>query len=255
MLYFLTYFLKFYYDIIFMQHPYYRKNGENVMNAYDLYLLSCDNIDCSNLSPFIQYLSPERQVKARNFRQEKDTVRTVLGEMLLRYALSQKAPEYMPEIPLQFTYNPYGKPLLPDQPDISFNISHSGNWIACAVSDSEVGIDIEEINLDIDLNIASHYFHKKEIELINTASASESYQYFFRFWTAKESYLKCIGKGLGEPLNNFYVSDNTLILEDKITSYHINFYRILNNYALSVCSNSSYMTPALPAYVSIKDLL
>ncbi len=224
------------------------------MNAYDLYLLSCDNIDSSNLNRFIQHLSTERQVKARNFRQEKDTIRTVLGEMLLRYALSQMTPRYMSEIPLRFTYNTYGKPLLPDQPDISFNISHSGDWIACAVSDSEIGIDIEEINLDIDLSIANHYFHKKEIELINAASASESYHNFFRFWTAKESYLKCIGKGLGEPLNNFYVSDNNLILEDKITSYHIYFHSILKNYALSVCSSNSYKMPALPTYVTIEDL-
>ncbi|MGC6177856.1 4'-phosphopantetheinyl transferase family protein [Lacrimispora sp. 38-1] len=224
-------------------------------HAYELYILSIENIDSSIVNKFIQYLSPGRQKKARNYRLEADTVRTVCGEMLLRYALSQRSGSSLPEIPLHFTYNPYGKPLLSDYPDVSFNISHSGNWVACAISDSGIGIDVEQISYDIDLNIANHYFHQKEIQIIRTTAAPESYHHFFRFWTAKESYLKCVGKGLGDPLNNFYVSDNTIILEGQITPWHIYFYDTLNNYALSVCSSSSYTEPVLPALVSIENIL
>jgi len=223
--------------------------------AYELYLLSIENIDSSIVNNFIQYLSPERQKKVRNYRLEIDTIRTVCGEMLLRYALSERKGSSLPEIPLHFTYNPYGKPLLPDYPDVSFNISHSGNWVACAISDSGIGIDIEQISYDIDLNIANHYFHQKEIQIIRTTAASESYHHFFRFWTAKESYLKCVGKGLGDPLNNFYVSDNTIILNERITPWHIYYYDTLNNYALSVCSNSSYTAPALSVQVSMERIL
>nr|WP_314460553.1 4'-phosphopantetheinyl transferase superfamily protein [uncultured Clostridium sp.] len=223
--------------------------------AYELYILSIENINISIVNKFMHHLSPERQKKARNYRMEIDTVRTVCGEMLLRYALSQRSESSLPEIPLHFTYNPYGKPLLPDYPDLSFNISHSGSWVACAISDSGIGTDIEQISYNIDLNIAKHYFHPKEIQIIHTTAAPESYHHFFRFWTAKESYLKCVGKGLGDPLNNFYVSDNTIILEGQITPCHIYFYETLNNYALSVCSTSSYTAPALPVSVSIEDIL
>lgn len=224
-------------------------------HAYELYILSIENIDSSIVNKFIQNLSPERQKKALVYRQEIDTVRTVCGEMLLRYALSQRSGSSLPEIPLHFTYNPYGKPLLLDYPEVSFNISHSGNWVACAISDSGIGIDIEQISYDIDLSIANHYFHQKEIQIIHSAAAPESYQYFFRFWTAKESYLKCVGKGLGEPLNNFYVSQNTIIFENQITPYHIYFYKTLNNYALSVCSTSSFSSTVLPSYFSLEDIL
>lgn len=223
--------------------------------AYELYLFSINNIENHILNNFIQYLSPERQKKAANYRQRTDTVRTVCGEMLLRYGLSQRFGSSLPKLPLQFTYNPYGKPLFSDYADLSFNISHSGKWIACAISDSEIGIDIEQISFDIDLNIATNYFHKRETEVIYTAAAPESYYHFFQFWTAKESYLKCIGKGLGEPLNNFYVSDNTIVLADEITPYHIYFYNTLNNYPFSVCSTSSYPPPELPVYVSIENIL
>ncbi|MDW2800463.1 4'-phosphopantetheinyl transferase superfamily protein [Clostridium boliviensis] len=223
--------------------------------AYDLYLFSCNNINSSILNNFIQLLSQERQKKAIKYRHEIDTTRTVCGEMLLRYGLSKRSGSALPETPLQFTYNSYGKPILPDYPDIFFNISHSGDWVACAVSDSEIGIDIEQISLGMDLDIANHYFHEKEIQLINSVTVPESYHYFFQFWTAKESYLKCIGKGLGEPLNNFYVSEKTIILENKITPYHINFYKTSVNYVLSVCCTSSFIAPASPSYVSIEDIL
>jgi hypothetical protein len=70
--------------------------------AYEIYILTCDNIDSSIVKKFIQHLSPERQIKAMNYRQEADTVRTVRGEMLLRYALSQKKvrPYHTPTINL-----------------------------------------------------------------------------------------------------------------------------------------------------------
>lgn len=223
--------------------------------AYELYILSIDNIDSGIVNKFMHHLSPERQKKARNYRQEIDFVRTVCGDMLLRYALSQRSSSSLPEIPLHFTYNPYGKPLLSDYPEVSFNVSHSGNKVACAISDSWIGIDIEQISYDIDLSIADHYFHQKEIQIIHATDAPESYHHFFRFWTAKESYLKCVGKGLGDPLNNFYVSDDTIILENQITPYHIYFYDTLNNYALSVCSASSYTAPSLPVSVSIENIL
>ena len=223
--------------------------------AYELYILSCNNINSSILNTFIQHLNQERKKKATNYRHEIDTARTVCGEMLLRYALSKRLGSSIPEIPLQFTFNPYGKPFLLNYPDVSFNISHSGDWVTCAISDFDIGIDVEQINLDMNLDIANQYFHEKEIQLINSVAAPESYHYFFRIWTTKESYLKCIGKGLGEPLSNFYVSEKTVILENKITPYHINYYKILDDYALSVCSTSTYTAPALPVNVSIEDLL
>lgn len=36
-----------------------------------------------------------------------------------------------------------GKPYLRLHPELSFNISHSGDWIACALGDAPVGLDIQ----------------------------------------------------------------------------------------------------------------
>ena len=80
-----------------------------------------------------------------------------------------------------------------------FNISHSGSFAAVAVSDSEVGIDIERIR-DVNLGIAKK-FSREEREYI--LSAENPQKAFFEIWTAKEAYLKKYGTGLTVPLDSF----------------------------------------------------
>lgn len=38
------------------------------------------------------------------------------------------------------SYGCYGKPYLRDYPNAQFNISHSGQFVACAVSDRPIGV-------------------------------------------------------------------------------------------------------------------
>ena len=54
----------------------------------------------------------------------------------------------------------YGKAYISDQENIYFNMSHSSKFVACAISDKEVGVDIEYNDPTIDLNIAKNYFYK-----------------------------------------------------------------------------------------------
>ena len=42
-----------------------------------------------------------------------------------------------------------GKPFIPGLADIHFNLSHSGDYIACAFSDQEVGLDLREQHGDV----------------------------------------------------------------------------------------------------------
>ena len=77
-----------------------------------------------------------------------------------------------------------GKPYFKDS-KIFFNYSHSKNYIACAISQHEVGIDIEETNRNISDSIAKKYLdnekdNSKRIEI----------------WVKKESYSKLKGLGL-----------------------------------------------------------
>lgn len=82
-----------------------------------------------------------------------------------------------------------------------FNISHSGSFAAAAVSDFEVGVDIERIRA-VNLKIADK-FCGDEREYILSAENRE--KAFFEIWTAKEAYLKKCGTGLTVPLDSFSV--------------------------------------------------
>ena len=66
----------------------------------------------------------------------------------------------LPEIKYSKTGKPYFKNSV-----IYFNYSHSKNYIACAISNKEVGIDIEETNTNISDKVSNKYLdNEKETE-------------------------------------------------------------------------------------------
>ncbi len=67
-------------------------------------------------------------------------------------------------------------------PHIQFNISHAGDYIACAVSDDPVGVDIELIKT-ADMQIAERFFTTDETAYIKSGQQE---QRFYEVWTKKE---------------------------------------------------------------------
>lgn len=66
---------------------------------------------------------------------------------------------------------------------------------------------------------------------------------FCKIWTLKESYLKCIGKGLTIPLNSFSFElhkDEILLYKDnvRISDFFFMNKKIDNDHYLSVCVNA-----------------
>lgn len=57
-----------------------------------------------------------------------------------------------------------GKPVVRHIPSFHFNLSHSGDWVVCAIDDAPVGIDIEEIK-PIDLAIAKRFFQQMSMRI------------------------------------------------------------------------------------------
>ena len=82
-----------------------------------------------------------------------------------------------------------------------FNVSHTGNYVACALSDEPVGIDIEQMRPS-DQKIAERFFTLDERAYI---SANDSTASFYEIWTKKESRIKWEGRGLSKPLPSFSV--------------------------------------------------
>ncbi len=82
------------------------------------------------------------------------------------------------------------KPYFKDYPDIRFSISHSGDLVVLAMTDTEIGIDIEEIKERNYQPIVSRQFTEGERAEVNDLNG------FLSVWTRKEAYLKLTGEGL-----------------------------------------------------------
>lgn len=85
-----------------------------------------------------------------------------------------------------------------------FNVSHSGKWAVCAVSDSPVGIDIQEIK-PVNFSIANRFFSASENEMLINAQGAARQELFYKLWVLKESYVKMLGKGLSMRLDSFSI--------------------------------------------------
>ncbi len=89
---------------------------------------------------------------------------------------------------------------------LGFNLTHSGDWAALAVShDGDVGLDIEEIR-PVEPSLPQRYFSPQEQAALSTLTGEDWVAGFFRAWTRKESLLKAVGAGLSLPLDAFTVT-------------------------------------------------
>ena len=101
---------------------------------------------------------------------------------------------------------PDGKPYFKSVPGVHFNLSHSGDYLACAFSDSEVGLDLQEDREPHTsaLRIAKRFFTEEEYKaLLACSDHGAQLTLFYRLWTIKEAYLKYIGCGLRGSLSGF----------------------------------------------------
>ena len=86
-----------------------------------------------------------------------------------------------------------GKPYFVDCP-MHFSVSHTKNHVFCALSEHPVGIDAEELDRNICLDLAEKIL--SPCELAEFHSAENPRLALLTFWVLKEAEAKCTGKGL-----------------------------------------------------------
>ncbi len=94
-----------------------------------------------------------------------------------------------------------GKPMLGQRhagSALSFNLSHSGEWLAVIVGqDCPVGVDIEqERNMPRAVALARRYFPGKEADSLSGLDEPFRSRTFLQHWTAREALVKARGCGL-----------------------------------------------------------
>jgi 4'-phosphopantetheinyl transferase len=158
------------------------------------------------LERFRVTLEPHELERAGRFHFERHRRHFIVARGWLRSVVAR----YLGTQPeaLRFAYGEYGKPALPAEHTLRFNLSHSNEVALLAVAlDAELGVDVEHIRADFaSEDIARRFFSRAEVNAFNALPPEERVAAFFRCWTRKEAYIKAIGKGLSQALDEFDVT-------------------------------------------------
>lgn len=104
---------------------------------------------------------------------------------------------------LQFAEGDHGKPeLIGSALPLQFNLSHSGEWLVCAVTaGTPVGVDVEQCRPErASLKVARRFFRAEEADLLEDSRGDAVAERFYDFWTLKEAAVKARGGALAPGL-------------------------------------------------------
>ncbi len=204
-----------------------------------LYILDTAQLDNDEIFSYWYNKMPAyRRKKIDSFRFVKDK-KLSLGAGILLYKGIKRAGLTEPEI----VFNKNEKPFLFGEPDIHFNLSHSGQIAVCAFSDTQVGVDAE-ITQHFENEIVKHIYSQDEINYVNSHPSDNDTLYTL-LWTIKESVMKYFGTGLSLSPNSIKVDLNepiTAECEEYPTNNLFFSDYTIKGYSIVVCSNHKHFT-------------
>lgn len=165
-----------------------------------------ESFDSTLYDELSSLISSDKKAKLDSYASLIDKKRVLYSDLLIRITIHQDL--NIENCDISFDTNIYGKPFLRNNLSVHFNVSHSQNMIAVAISNKPVGIDIEYTK-NVNLEIARRFFNESEIEYIKTSSQATNRR-FIEIWTKKEAYLKYLGVGLNKSLKSFNVLDKEI---------------------------------------------
>lgn len=148
------------------------------MNNAKLYICRDYEFDPLALLPS---LPKERAEKVCRLKMQKDKKNCAGAYILLKYALKQ---EGIGNFEIRIGQN--GKPYIKDIP-LFFNLSHTNCGFICAVSQSEIGADIQVIK-EPSGSLLKRVCSEKELQKVT--NAENPAREFTRLWTLKEAAIK-----------------------------------------------------------------
>lgn len=180
----------------------------------------------------------EKRRKVWEHRKDGREKRRSLGAgLLLHYALC----EYL-HLPREKTppfctgQGQWGKPYLTEYPNVYFNLSHSGRYVCCAVSEQEIGVDIQE-HRNSRKGIAQRFFTQEDNRLLQELEDAKAREMFFRIWSIRESYIKLTGQGIRQGLSSFGIDwPGRAITEQGRAEAYFTENREIPGYSFCVCS-------------------
>jgi 4'-phosphopantetheinyl transferase len=177
-----------------------------IFNEFDVYIWYCvtELLDGNAVSAANSHLSIREKGRRDRLRFEADRRDFTVAHDLLRQALSSCA-DLSPS-DWQFSIDTHGKPSIDSNDlrlrDLSFSISHTRGFVACAITKKvPIGIDVEQVDQSPKMQeIADRYLTAEEVQRLRNCSNEVRNVRLLEFWTLKEAFLKAVGIGhFGSP--------------------------------------------------------
>lgn len=154
-----------------------------------LYIADTSALDIASA---MREASQSRRQKVLRLPNDEKKRQSLGAELLLKKAVGST----------EYSLGKNGKPYFEDLP-LCFSLAHSGSYAVCAVSDSDVGVDIEAVREGSE-RLASRFFAQDEYHAV--AVSAQPDREFCRLWVLKESYIKATGSRLAD-MQSFSVAD------------------------------------------------
>lgn len=187
-------------------------------------------------------LDRDRQETVLSLRNRKEKEKCICAGLLLRYAFLEAGYDIKDWQQVQIEKEVYGKPYIKGYDDFQYSLSHSGEWIVCAVDMMPVGADIQEMK-SWKMQLAKRFYHADEYDRLLAIKENDSdrrTREFYSIWTAKESVVKWNGRGIGAGISGYVTAQDYSHVYDinKSQIVHIRLYNELEGYMTCVCSKA-----------------
>ncbi len=180
------------------------------------YIEKFDSFSAEKREEFFSFLDKEKKREFLSATNENRKLSILISQGFAKEKISR---EYdIPKNDIVFSVSDRGKPYCKSHPHIYFSLSHSGNFVAFAVSDKEIGIDIEKLRPAKD-NLVKRVCSQNEIDAIYCSE--NPHIKFTEIWTKKEAYLKALGTGIDRELSSIDTTDKNLKFTTEVTDEFI----------------------------------
>lgn len=185
-------------------------------------------------------LDLERKKKVERLKHEKEKLRSISAGLLLRYAYLEENKDSVDWKNIRIKEGQYGKPYIEGDEKFKYSLSHSGDYVLCAIDSDEIGADIQEIK-SYKMGMAKRFFHESEYSRLKECPEKDKLKEFYNIWTAKESAVKYSGRGMGEGIDHIVTNDSYSVIKNIATEEElkIRLYDEIEGYMVCVCSKGN----------------
>lgn len=158
-------------------------------------LASVTHIHASTNDADLSWLGPEELCRYQTITASRRRIQFISGRRFARECLARQVGGQWDDYVLSAPQN--APPLVLKQPssvtqkNLHLSLSHSGDYLACAVATHPIGVDIEKTTAERDwAAMSSFVLNEDELASVKDLTASEYRAQFYARWTLKEAWIK-----------------------------------------------------------------